>query len=263
MLKKIKFKPLSKFDIILLAVLTIVIAAYFIAKPALLITTGRYGQGKIEDNKLVSSILGEEYAEERFELYFQWYNVLHELGHGIIFSNSKSKSEPVDEEQLANDFAVAFWTYYGEEEKLNKLELIVSNALENLDRPVDENTSHMDYAKKNWGKKELYTFENYGWFQFSCVSSSLNERDTLESVLIKMGVNNIEKQPRKTFVYQTIGEDTVVKIIEDAVAELHKWGAEIPNVYHTFSNDPNNNKCQKIKNVFGVLDILHNKVISE
>jgi len=261
-INKIKFKPLTKIDKILLAILVIGLVIYFTAKPALVITTGRYGQGTPEQNEMVNSILGEEDAEERFELYFQWYNVLHELGHGIIFANSESRPESVDEEQLANDFAVAFWAYCGESEKLDELESIVSYALEHLDCPADENTSHIDYGRENWRTKEFNTFNNYGWFQFSCVSKSLAEIRTLESVLIEMGVKNIEIQPQKTFAYQTVGEDTVVKIIENAVTELRGWGADIPSVYHTFSNDPNNHRITEIKNPLGILSVFYNKVSS-
>jgi len=230
---------------------------YFTSPQAALITTGRYGQGTIEENKTVDSILGEEYAKERFELYFQWYNILHETGHVIVWFNSDKKPYIVDEEQLVNDFAVAFWTYYGEEKKLDDLEFIVSYALENIVRPADESTTHLDFARANWGKSDFFTFNNYGWFQFSCVNKSLSETKSLESVLTEMGVKNITIQPQQTLSYPFIGENTTEEIIGDAVSVLREWGAVIPDVYHTFDNNPNNHMVQIKRNVFGYLDKLY------
>jgi len=230
---------------------------YFTSPEAVLITTGRYGQGTPEQNRTVDYILGAENAEERFALYFQWYNILHEIGHGIIYHNSDSRPHPVDEEQLVNDFAVAFWSFYGEEDKFRDLEYMVAYALENFERPVDENVTHMEYARNNWGKRDLFTFNNYGWFQFNCVNSSLQEIRPLESVLSEMGVKNINIQPQGTLVYPVIGENTAAEIIYDAVSLLRRWGAVIPDVYHTWDNDPNRHMIQFKKNVLGYLDRLH------
>ena len=251
---------MSKADIILLLILAVGLVVFFLSPKALLITTGRYGQGKEEDNKVVNSIFGEEYAKERFELYFQWYNVVHEIGHGIIFSNGNYRPKIVDEEQLVNDFAIAFWEYYGEEDKFSELEDTVKYALENIRRPVDKDISHMDYARENWGKKEFFTFNNYGWFQFSCVENSLSKKRTLEEVLDEMGVRNIKVQPQKILVYQTIDENTTTKIIADVVTILHEWNVEFPNIYHKFSDDPNVNMIQQKRNILRVLDLFYKKI---
>ncbi|MCL1917745.1 MAG: hypothetical protein FWG14_05450 [Peptococcaceae bacterium] len=225
-------------------------ACDFTSGTVIQITTGLYGKGTIEQNKEVDSIFGEEYAEERFELNFHWFNIVHELGHGIIAFNGGSRLDSVDQEQLVNDFAVAFWTYYGEEEKLKELEALTAYALENVKRPVDENTTHIEYAREKWktpgGFEELFTFNNYGWFQFSCVSDSLRERRSLESVLTQMGVKDIAVQPQKTLVYPTVGKDTVPQIIGDAVSLLHEWGAELPDVYVTFSDEPHMHEFRTI-----------------
>lgn len=53
-------------------------------------------------------------AEYNYELYFHWYNLIHELGHIIIMFNSVSHPHPAAEEQLVNNFAVACWQHYGE-----------------------------------------------------------------------------------------------------------------------------------------------------
>ena len=54
--------------------------------PVGLIVNGLYGQGTDEQNALIHDLLGNELARDRFEVYFQWYNVIHEL----TFNNSPS-----------------------------------------------------------------------------------------------------------------------------------------------------------------------------
>ena len=54
----------------------------------ILIITGRYGQGTPESNEAVRSILGTENSRERFNVYFNWYNIspLAKLSHRIFFA---------------------------------------------------------------------------------------------------------------------------------------------------------------------------------
>lgn len=210
------------------------------------IITGRYGRGSQADNIVVDGILGGEQAKERFELYFHWYNLLHELGHGIVFFHQESRLHPVDEEVLVNDFAVAFWQYYGDRESIDKLSMVVSYALAHLKCPVDTGISYIDYAVEKWGREELYNFNNYGWVQFSCVANSLRQGKTLESVLPQMGIKDIKAQPPKTLSYVVLDEDTVPKIIEDAVCVLREWGVMLPDVSVRFDDDPNRHMCNII-----------------
>jgi hypothetical protein len=214
-------------------------------KKNILIITGRYGKGTPSDNEIVDSIFGKGYARERFELYFHWYNLIHELGHGIIEFNSTSRLHPVKEEQLVNDFAVAYWTYYGEKEKLDELDMIVSYALTHLKRPAD-NLTHIEYAYNNWGKEELMNFNNYGWFQFSCVKNSLSEKKPIESVLPQMGVQHVMPRVQQVLTYTLEGEKTSRKIVEDAAHILSKWGVMLSNVSVAFDDDPNKHMCTHI-----------------
>lgn len=214
---------------------------------AIEIITGRYGKGTPDENSMVASILGERDTEERFKIYFYWYNVIHELGHGIMAFNSASRPHPVDEEQWVNDFAVAFWLHYGEAEKINELAAIVAYALTHVKCPADAGITHTDWAREKWGTETLMNFNNYGWFQFNCVNDSLRERKMLDTALPRLGVMNTKAQPKQLFTYQTIEEATVSKIIKDAAGALREWGAVLPEIYHTFDNDPNRHMCRNIE----------------
>jgi hypothetical protein len=215
-------------------------------KKAVEIITGRYGMGTSEQNQVVDSILGGIHASERFETYFHWYNILHELGHSIMCFNADVRPHPVNEEQIVNDFAVAYWLYYGENKKINSLNEIISNALANIKCPAPTGVTHIEYAHEKWGTEDLYNFNNYGWFQFNCVKDSLRERKNLAIVLTQMGIKNIQVQPQEIFSYSVINENMARKIIEDAVSTMRKWGVKLPDTYIVFDNNPNRHMCNII-----------------
>ena len=105
----------NTFELIILGIL---VFTYILSPRCYSITTGLYNKGTEEDQKNVVTAMGNENTENRFKLYFQWYNVIHELGHGLLYYNNGVNIDVADEEQLVNDFAVAYWKYYGEEEKV-------------------------------------------------------------------------------------------------------------------------------------------------
>lgn len=254
--KKIKIGKLVIAGSITEFIISIVVIAlaisYFLAPNIFLITTARYGNSLEVDNNNVKVALGTENTEERFETYFQWYNVVHELGHGILMYNSDIKISDVEEEQLVNDFAVAYWLYYGEEEKINELEDIVEYAVNHIESDVEDGVTYMEFAEKNWNKSSFNTFNNYGWFQFSCVKEALNKRKSLEDVIKEMGIENINLSEPKLLQYPEINEEVSTQIVNDAVENFHKWGLEFPSVYQSFDDDSNANYSRNGKNFFGL-----------
>jgi len=219
--------------------------------PVAVIVNGLYGQGTPAQNEMIHALLGGELARDRFELYFQWYNTIHELGHLItIYHSTHDFRHLVEEELLVNAFAVAFWTYFGEAEKLYALEEAVEYILSNMTPPV-ENMHHLDFMREAVDEErfaEIFTFEIYGWFQFSIVSELLRERESLDlaQLLTEMtGLENIQAQPRQTFGYPALGIDMIPTIVGDVIAVLQDWGVEsFPDVYIAFSTDPNDHMLQ-------------------
>jgi hypothetical protein len=203
------------------------------------IITGRYGVGNDEQNNVVDRILGDEYAKDRFELYFHWYNILHELGHGLMHYNAEVRPHPVDEEQIVNDFALAYWLLYGEKEKIDSLKSIITYALKHIKCPDTANIGYLEYARIHWGKPEFFNFNDYGWFQFSCVDHSLSKAKSLKDILIEMGVKNIKEQTDRKFTYSISDSEMPQKIVKDAVQVLRKWGTLLPDVNISYDNDPN------------------------
>ena len=244
--------------IIAFIVLIVLFIIYILSPNIYSITTARYGEGSEADNNNVKIALGETNTKDRFLIYFQWYNVIHELGHGILIYNSDIKIGKPEEEQLVNDFAVAYWRQYGEKDKINELEDIVEYACNNIVSDANDEMTYMEYAKENWGKSSFNTFNNYGWFQFNCVKESLNKEKTLDEVLNEMGIKDAKLNNYKMLEYPIINEKTSTQIINDAVNNFHEWGIEFPKIYHKFSNNPNNNSSGNRKNFLGIYNLLEN-----
>ena len=223
------------------------------SEPVAVIVNGLYGQGTEEQNAMIHALLGGKYARERFELYFQWYNSIHELGHMITVHHgtydlqNMDMRHMVDEEILVNSFAVAFWMHYGEAEKLDALEEMVEYVLSNITPPVDD-MSHLDFMREVMaGEREApFTFEVYGWFQFSIVRDILRERDSLDlaALLAEMTGEKVQGQSRQTLRYPTLGTEMVPVILADAISLLRDWGVVVPDIYVAFCTDPNNHSLQ-------------------
>ncbi|MCL1788220.1 MAG: copper amine oxidase N-terminal domain-containing protein [Defluviitaleaceae bacterium] len=209
-----------------------------------LIINGLYGQGTPEQNTMIHDLMGGELARDRFEVYFQWYNTIHELGHLItVYHGTAESRHMVEEEMLVNAFTVAFWMEHGEAWRLDALEEAVDYALSNITPPVD-NMSHLDFMRQvvDEGRmQEVFTFEIYGWFQFSMVQDLLRRRDTLDltALLAEMVGGHVTPQPPRTLMYETLGTDMAPVIVADVMDVLRGWGVSFPGVYMAFSTDPN------------------------
>ena len=208
------------------------------------IAAGLYGQGTEEQKASVYSLTGDGVdGRRRFELYFNWYNNMHEVGHMLGgHYGTQSSRHMVEEEQLVNSFAIAFWSYYGEAEKLEELEATVKYVLSNVTPPVD-NMSHLEYVRQeidkgNYGN--VYNVNTYGWFQYNIVLDALRERDSLDlaSILAQMGVENVNLQPGQKLTYQSVGADMIPEILADATSVLRGSGVDVPDIYIMFDTDP-------------------------
>jgi hypothetical protein len=209
------------------------------------ITTGQYLTAPLEQRLMVRDLFGEN-VEYSFEIYFHWYNMIHELGHAVFEYNCVKRPHPVAEEQLVNNFAVAFWRYYGEVEMLKILGSLVKETLNRFTVPSMNNKDHLSYAYEQWGTEELYRFNNYGWFQFSCVEYSLSNPKSLEQALIDMGLTHIQCD-KKILLKYDVDDRMPFKVIEDAKEVLSHWGILLPDeVSVILSDDLNCHNCQSI-----------------
>ena len=258
--KKLKIGKLEiSLSVIDYVVFAILILVYVLSPKVYSVTIALYNQGTEEDFKNVQIALGTENTEERFRLYFQYYNVLHEIGHGLIYYNKGAKVPVVDEEQLANDFAVAYWKYYGEEDKVAEIEDIANYAVEHIGTHFVDGDDYMKLGRDNSTKRSFnnsfFNFNDYGWFQFSSVKHSFEEDKSLEDVLKKMGVKDFKLTEKKTLVYEKINEETSDKIVSDAVENIRSWGLKYPDATHHFNKDPNMNFSRSMVKYLGLFEV--------
>lgn len=209
------------------------------------IHTGQFETASPEDRDLVQYLLGEN-TDEKFELYFHWYNVVHEIGHAVMDFNCESRPHPVEEEQLVNDFAVAFWRMYGEKGKLEAVHAIIEDALQRFRVPA-KGMTHMEFARAKWGTDELHNFNNYGWFQYNCVRQSFESNSMLGETLTKMGIAHVCPQESRGLKY-CVDERLPHNVVRDVVQVLRDWRISLPERFDVvLRDDPNCHMLQTIK----------------
>lgn len=202
------------------------------------IVTGDYRKAPAEQQKMIHELFGKE-AERNYEIYFHWYNVLHELGHAIMMFNAPSRPHPAEEEQLVNNFAYAYWMHYGEQEKLKKLRSIVAETIQKFSVPANGNESYLDYAKRKWGTEELFSFNNYGWFQFSSVQAAIAGSSGLEQALNSMCADRVSPRKAETLQYETCPQ-IAARVVADAIRRMKDWGVRLPDDHEiVFCDDVN------------------------
>ena len=103
------------------------------------IISGRYETGTQEQQQGFAQLFGNENIQFHFELYFHWYNVIHELGHCLV-SSRKVSMNPVQEELYANSFAVAYWKMADANGNLQKLREMITEVLNQIPSPVPPDT---------------------------------------------------------------------------------------------------------------------------
>lgn len=258
--KKIQFKLFDKkTDFIVWGVLLFLVLTCVFSPKMYWITTAKWTTWNEDDTKNVVAAMGEENTEERFRLYFQYYNVIHELGHGLLIYNKGVNIPIAEEEQLVNDFAVAYWNYYGDPEKMDELYDIVSYAVEHVGDNYKNGVDYMENAKKHSNKdrfdNDFFNFNDYGWFQFSSVKHSIEQNKSLEEVLKEMGFKDFKLSKKELLIHDNMSEKESTLIINEAVKNFNKWGLYFPNTYQSFSNDPNMNASRPFKNIFGIFNL--------
>ena len=127
------------------------------------IISGQYELGTEQQQEGYRMLFGEENIQYKFDLYFHWYNIIHELGHCIV-DVQKINMTNVQEEMFVNEFAVAYWKHMGENDKLEQLGNILKEIISNMPSPVPNNISFVEYYESIWGTELLNDVMLYGYF---------------------------------------------------------------------------------------------------
>lgn len=151
------------------------------------IMSGCYETGTEEQKQGCKMLFGEERIEYFFDLYFHWYNVVHEMGHCIV-ERYGAEMPKAEEEMYVNALAVAYYRFAGEEERLKELKDRLSKILSQFPSPMPEGEDFLSFYKRIWGTEALNNPMIYGYFQFRSVLEALEHPQTLAQVLAQIGI---------------------------------------------------------------------------
>lgn len=154
------------------------------------IISGQYEKGTSQQQEAFRAVFGERDTQYRFDLYFHWYNILHELGHCVLeLQEQKMGLCPAREEMLVNAFAVAYWNQAGQGDRVEELSRLLEERLALMPAFVPEGMGLVEYYESVWGQELLGDVARYGHFQFSSVREAIREGRDLKSVLAAMGLS--------------------------------------------------------------------------
>lgn len=184
------------------------------------IISGQYELGTEEQQAGYKMLFGEDNIQYKFDLYFHWYNIVHELGHCVVDVQNISMSK-VQEEMFANEFAVAYWKYIGEEKRIKELENILKGIISNIDSPVPSDISFVEYYESIWGTELLNNVMLYGYFQLNSVLEAINENKDFKAVLESIDIElNCNKS--MTGYDGIICAENSYKVLNSAVANINE-----------------------------------------
>lgn len=210
-----------------------------------IIYSGQFEKGTQEQQAVFSQLLGSQNAQYKFDLYFHWYNIIHEYGH-CLCGYYNSDIIGLKQEFLVNRFAVSIWQYAGYEQELDELQKMINEILQRMKTPVPDHMSFTEYYEQIWGTEELMQVPIYGYFQFKSVQMALENRENLEAVLSEMGIRKeISNQSLPQKKYQ-ISADTAKEVLHDIRYLLDGLGIEQPLVDVELVDDPSI-QCVKLK----------------
>ncbi len=192
------------------------------------IISGQYELGTEEQKAGYRQLFGEEDIQHKFDLYFHWYNIVHELGHcllehwGIEMSN-------VREEMYVNEFAVAYWARADKGERMGELRRLLEAAVDALPSIVPEDMGFEEYFERIWGSGLLNDAVIYGFFQLNSVRQAMEKGADLAAVLEKAGIEADLDVPVEAYGGE-VGAAYVQDVLECAMANLRRLKLELPQV---------------------------------
>lgn len=149
---------------------------------------------------------------------------------------------PANEEQLANNFAVAYWKQVDGGDNLKQVKAIVDDILNRLPRPIPEGANYLDYFIENWYNIDMLSVAVYGFFQMSYVKSSFKANKSLTYVLYDLGYKDVNTSFLTKKSYE-ISNDSVSQIVNDCIDTLRTLGIKIPDIETCLVDNPEIHCC--------------------
>ncbi|MBR2750534.1 MAG: hypothetical protein IKD90_05335 [Clostridiales bacterium] len=200
------------------------------------IMSGKFESGNEEQQQGYTMLFGAENIQYFFDLYFHWYNLVHEMGHCIV-EKQGAKFSKVDEEMYVNSLAVAYYRYMGEEERLGQLKDRLTNILSQVPAPMPEGEDFVSFYTRIWNTEAINNVMIYGYFQLRSVLEALKAEKALEAVLKEIGAeikasDNLEKCPAE------IKSENAELFLNTARKNLQTMGVDVPEIRLELVDDP-------------------------
>ena len=199
------------------------------------IISGKFESGDEEQQAGYKMLLGEDDILRKFDLYFHWYNIIHEVGHCLVEKNGLELSQ-VKEEMFVNEFAVGYYRYIGEDEKLGELNSILNDVIQIIPSPVPDGESFISFYERIWNTDELMNVMVYGFFQFNSVLEAMKNNRDFTDVARELGILIKEAPIQKCD--KEINSENAESFLNTALENLRACGFEVPEINLELSNNP-------------------------
>lgn len=191
------------------------------------ILSGKYETGNEEQQMGYKMLFGEENIQRKFDLYFHWYNLVHEMGHCLV-EKYGLKLSPVEEEMYVNELAVGYYRYVGESDRLAELKSILKAVIDQMPSPVPEGESFTSFFESIWGTDALMNVMTYGYFQLNSVLEAMKTGRKFADVISELGVAISQADVKEC--KEEITSNNAEKFLSAAIENIKACGLEVPEI---------------------------------
>ena len=199
------------------------------------IMSGKFETGTQEQQMGYAMLLGQENIQYKFDLYFHWYNLVHEMGHCVVTACGKEFS-PLMEEMFVNEFAVGYYRYIGDDERLADLQAMLQASIDNMPSPVPEGESFLEFYERIWGTDELMSVMVYGYLQLNSVLMALKKDKPFSEILADLGLTLGSGETSRCEL--PIAAENAEAFLNSARENLIRLGIEVPEIKLQLLDDP-------------------------
>lgn len=201
-----------------------------------IIMSGRFETGNEEQQQGYMMLFGAEDIQYFFDLYFHWYNIIHETGHCLV-EKQGAKMSRVGEEMYVNSLAVAYYRYMGDDQRLKELQDRLTKILSQFPAPMPEGESFTAFYERIWNTEQINNVMIYGYFQLNSVLEALKADRSLKDVLREIGIDIREFEDKKPCTAE-ITSSNASTFLNDAISNLTAMGVDVPNIRIELVDDP-------------------------
>ena len=200
------------------------------------IISGQYELGTEEQQTAYKQLFGEESVQYKFDLYFHWYNIVHELGHCVLEAR-KITATDVQAEMFVNEFAVSYWRQVGCGERIEELREMLEHILQDVPSPVPEGEAFEAYFEKIWETDALDDVNVYGYFQFRSVLEAMKYNMSFAKTVSQAGIR-VKEDAKIANYEEPVCAENARKVLQSALDNLSEMGVEMPEIQLQLVKNP-------------------------